>query len=132
MFVNRITRTAAVALAILATGASVAVARPADHVEGYTLPHDFQSADSRDDAQPQTRQDFRSPDTVDAANGRGAYNSPEVIVIKDPQPTVQPTADGLDWADAGIGAGSLLAVSLIALGGGLLVVQRRGGRQLAG
>ena len=33
--------------------------------------------------------------------------------------------DGLDWADAGIGAGGLLGLGLIALGGTLVVVRRR-------
>ena len=70
--------------------------------------------------------DLRSPDTRDYAEGRGTYNSPEVVVVKAPVPAPEPTATGINWEDVGIGAGGLLAASLIALGGTLLVVQRRG------
>jgi hypothetical protein len=78
----------------------------------------------------QTRQDLRSPDARDAAAGRGTYNSPQVVVVKVPQPSPaaapEPSsAGGIDWADAGMGAGSLLGLSLIGLGGALVVVHRR-------
>jgi hypothetical protein len=67
-------------------------------------------------------QDMRSADTRDAANGRGTYNSPRVVVVK--LPAAEPSsADGLDWADAGLG--SLLGLGAIGLGGALLVVHRR-------
>ena len=97
MFVNRITRAAAVALAIAAAAAPAAVAKPVDTSAEYTLPHDFQAADAADNArnadnadnagavvprglyepmspdqQPQPPLDLRMPDTIDAANGRGA------------------------------------------------------------
>ena len=45
---------------------------------------------------------------------------------------MQPSADGMDWADIGLGAGSVMGLSLIALGGGLLIVRRRGAQPLAG
>lgn len=49
-----------------------------------------------------------------------------------PAPVSEPTsAGGVDWEDVGIGAGGLLGLSLIALGGGLVIVHRRGTRQLA-
>ena len=66
----------------------------------YTLPHDFQTADTRDavvsrglyepitpSEQRQPPQDLRNPDTVDFANGRGTYNAPEVVVVKAPEPS---------------------------------------------
>jgi hypothetical protein len=34
-------------------------------------------------------------------------------------------ASGIDWGDAGLGAGGLLGVTLIGLGGTLLVLHRR-------
>jgi hypothetical protein len=146
MTTHRITRIAAVALAIAAAAAPAAAARPVDGPADWKLPQDFQTADTqaptavtsrglyepmRPDEQPQPPQDLRSPDTVDYANGRGTYNSPEVVVVGAPAPVAQPTAGGVDWEDVGIGAGGLLGLSLIALGGGLVVVHRRGARQLA-
>lgn len=131
MFSHRLTRIAAVTAALAATAAPAA----------YGLPQDLRSPDARDAAQhrgiyepmqpeeqPQTRQDLRNPDTVDYANGRGTYNAPDVVVVEAPAPAPEPTATGIDWEDVGIGAGGLLGASLLALGGALLVVQRRGAR----
>lgn len=73
----------------------------------------------------QARQDLRSPDARDAAEGRGTFNSPQVVVVK-AQPQTRPAlTNGIDWADAGIGAGSLLGMSLLALGGTLFITHRR-------
>jgi hypothetical protein len=145
MFKHRIMRTVAVALALGAVAAPTAAARPMDAQPGATLPHDFQTADTRDtvvprglyepirpEDQPQPPQDLRNPDTVDLATGRGAYNSPEVVVVDLPKPVSAPvSAGGIDWADAGLGAGSLLGITLIGLGGTLFIVHRRGTRRLA-
>ena len=87
--------------------------------------------DTRDAAQTaQALQDLRSPDAGDAAEGRGTYNSPPVVIVKVPQPSPAAApgpspAGGIDWADAGIGAGSLIGLSLIGLGGWLVIVHRR-------
>ena len=86
----------------------------------------------RPEDQPQPAQDLRMPDTIDAANGRGAENAPEVVVVEAPQPAPQPVADGMDWADIGLGAGTVTGLALVALGGGLLIVRRRDTGQLAG
>lgn len=143
MFTNRLTRTIAVAVAIAAAAAPAAVARPIDGPAGYSLPPGFETADTRDSpaatrgiyepvpAEP--KQDLRSADTRDYADGRGTYNAPEVVVVKAPQePAVEPTSGGgIDWADVGLGAGSLLGLGLIALAGGALILQRRGAKQLA-
>jgi hypothetical protein len=131
MFSHRLTRIAAVTAALAATAAPAA----------YGQPQDLRTPDARDAAQhrgiyepmqpeeqPQTRQDLRNPDTVDYANGRGTYNAPDVVVVEAPAPAPEPTATGIDWEDVGIGAGGLLGASLLALGGALLVVQRRGAR----
>jgi hypothetical protein len=119
MTTHRITRIAAIALAVAATTAPAASAD--DH---WRYPH-------LGSAPQEQSQDLRSPDTFDYANGRGTYNSPEVVVVPAPEPAAQPTAGGVDWEDVGIGAGGLLGLSLIALGGGLVIVHRRGARQLA-
>jgi hypothetical protein len=74
---------------------------------------------------PQAPQDLRTPDTRDYADGRGTYNAPDVVVVEAPAPAPEPTVTGIDWEDVGIGAGGLLGASLLALGGALLVVQRR-------
>jgi hypothetical protein len=146
MYKNRLIRTAAVALAIAATAAPVATARPIDGPignAGYALPDGFQTADTRDSPaatargtyQPvpaEPKQDLRSADTRDYADGRGTYNAPEVVVVKSTPPVAEPTSGGgVDWADVGLGAGSLLGLGLIALAGGALIVQRRGAKQLA-
>ena len=148
MFTHRLSRTVAVALALGAVAAPAAVAMPdAGPVVAskYTLPHDFQTADTRaavvarglyepipPSEQRQPPQDLRNPDTVDFANGRGTYNSPEVVVVDVPTPESAPvSAGGIDWADAGLGAGSLLGITLIGLGGALFIVHRRGTRRLA-
>lgn len=91
---------------------------------------DLRSPDARDAALASEldnslpAQDLRSPDARDAAAGRGTFNSPEVTVVKLAQPSPSPD-DGLDWADAGIGAGALLGLLLLGLGGTLAVMHRR-------
>ena len=129
MLTNRLIRAGAVALAVAAAAAPAAVAKPMDAIADYKLPHGFQTADPSD-VTPAPSQDFRTPDTKDYAEGRGTYNAPEVVVVK--QPVVQPAADGMDWADIGLGAGSVMGLSLIALGGGVLIVRRRGAHPVAG
>jgi hypothetical protein len=87
---------------------------------------DRRSRDARHAAlAAQTPQDLRSADARDAGEGRGTFNSPRVVVVKT-QPQTRPAlTNGIDWADAGIGAGSLLAISLLALGTTLLILHRR-------
>jgi hypothetical protein len=123
MFNHRLTCTAAVAVAIVAAGAPAASAEPYDS----RLSIDALPAFPTSAVEPP--QDLRNPDTRDFAEGRGTYNSPEVVVVKAPAPVAeQATGGGIDWEDVGIGAGGLLTASLIALGGAMLVVQRRSAR----
>jgi hypothetical protein len=56
-------------------------------------------------------QELRSPDARDAADGRGTFNTPDVTVVKLPQPAPVHADRGVDWADAGIGAAILLALA---------------------
>jgi len=104
---RRITRSTALGLALAALAAPTAFAQ-----------QDLRSPDARDAARAAPtaaaqRQDLRSPDARDAAAGRGTFNAPEVTVVRLPQPA--PAADGgIDWGDAGIGAGGLLTAILLA------------------
>jgi len=87
-----------------------------------SAPVDLRSPDARDAAASvsTTPTDLRTPDTRDAAQGRGAAQAPTVMVVRMPQSV---HSDGLDWGDAGIGAGGVIA--LIALGSGAAMVLRR-------
>jgi hypothetical protein len=107
---RRLTRSTAVGLALAALAAPTALARP-------------QAPDVHARAGAAQKQDLRSPDTRDAAEGRGTYTAPNVMIVKVPEP-VQ-AQGGIDWADAGIGAGGLLAMVLLGVGGSLAVVHRR-------
>jgi hypothetical protein len=71
--------------------------------------------------------DLRMPDTVDAANGRGPATAPDITVVRvpTPAPVAAPSSGGVDWADAGIGAGGALAMIVLAGGSALAVVHRR-------
>ena len=111
------THTAAVGLAVAAVSAPVAVAGTVD----------LRSPDAVDAARAaavHNTQDYRSPDTRDSAAGRGTFNAPRVTVVRVAQPS-QVTSGGFDWGDAGIGAGGVLALVLIAVGGSLMVTHRR-------
>jgi hypothetical protein len=118
---SRITRPAALGLAIAALAAPSAIAQE----------QDLRSPDARDAAaaaesqQGQPAQDLRSPDARDAADGRGTFNAPEVTVVKLPESS--PQGGGIDWGDAGIGAGGVLGLVLLATGGTLALVHRRNG-----
>jgi hypothetical protein len=85
---------------------------------------DLRSPDARDSAgTAQVPQDLRSPDARDSAAGRGTFSAPGVTVVKVPQ--VAPSAGGIDWRDAGIGAGAALGLTLLALGGTLALAHRK-------
>jgi hypothetical protein len=64
--------------------------------------------------------DARSPDSIDRAAGGVRPTAAVEIVPAGP-------SSGFDWGDAGIGAGSVAALVLLALGGGLMVMHRRHG-----
>ncbi len=137
---HRIIRSAGLALALAAFTAP-ATAAPLDLREpvspaAFPAPptsasQDLRNADSRDPAPvvASASQDLRSPDTVDAAAGRGTFSAPEVTVVKVPGPPAPASTSGggLDWTDAGIGAGGILAVVLVALGGTIAVLHRKHG-----
>jgi hypothetical protein len=82
---------------------------------------DLRSPDARDAATPQ---DLRSPDARDVATrapvGHEPIPAPRIIRV---------TPDRFDWGDAGIGAGGTIGLVLIATGGGMALVRRRGGQR---
>jgi hypothetical protein len=135
MFNRRITRTVAVTLALGAVAAPSAVARPIDSVPSQNLRGaDAQGAPSANDFagrgtyQPVPAvetQDLRHADTRDYAEGRGTYNSPDVVIVKAPAATEPVATGGVDWQDVGVGAGGMLSLALIGAGGALVVVRRR-------
>jgi uncharacterized membrane protein len=123
---------ATLAAALAATAfAGPALARPIDDQRALDAALAQERSYGSSVARPSDRgQDLRSPDARDAAEGRGTFSAPDVTVIKVTQPA--PTSSGIDWADAGLGAGSLLALTLLALGGAFAAVhRRRGARQTA-
>jgi hypothetical protein len=122
MFTHRLTRTAAVTVALAAAAVPAASAEPIDAARGgihYPTPA------------PEPPQDLRHPDTRDYAEGRGTYNSPDVVVVKAPAAAEPVATGGVDWEDVGIGAGGMLSLALIGAGGALVLVRRRS-VQLAG
>jgi hypothetical protein len=96
---HRITRTAGLALSIAALAAPTALAS-------------------------NTPPTLQSPDAQDAAAGRGTYSAPEVTVVKVPVVATDDRSDGFQWTDAGIGAGGMLGVIVLAGGCAALVTHR--------
>jgi hypothetical protein len=133
---HRVVRTAAVAATLAALApAGTAMAqdlRSPDTREAAAAaapPSDLRSPDVRDVAGrtvvPARAGDLRSPDVRDAAVGRGPHTAPTVMVVGVPQSVA--AGDGMDWADAGIGAGGALALVTVALGGAFVLGRRRHG-----
>jgi hypothetical protein len=69
-------------------------------------------------------QDLRAPDTRDAALDRGTFSAPDVTVVKLAPPAPVAVNAGIDWRDAGLGAG-LLAMTVLALAGATAILHRR-------
>ena len=111
MTIHRLTVLAALGLVLAALGAPAASAQ-----------QDLRNPDTRDGAEA-PYMDFRNPDT------RGMADSPragaDVTVVEVPK-LVRVADGGLDWGDAGIGAGILGALAALALGGTVAVARRRG------
>jgi hypothetical protein len=113
----RLTRTAPIA-AVLVFGA---LAAPAGAV-----PADLRSPDAanppefRTTYEPAPAGDVRSPDVVDAGQGRTPSTVPAPVV----QITGSSRPDGFDWADAGIGAAGALGLIAISVGGTMTLRRR--------
>ena len=121
MNAHRLIRSAALGLTVATLAAPTAGAVPAD----------LRSPDAQDAGKAaaiqrnQPRQDLRTPDPRDQAAGRGTFSAPEVTVVKVAEPAPAATDGGLDWTDAGLGAGGMLGLILLALGSILAVVHRK-------
>jgi hypothetical protein len=134
MHSKKITRTTATAIAAVLLAGTIGVpgvsARmPADRVPAGGWP-DMHASTAQALAKAHKRQDLRSADARDAAAGRGTFSAPDVAVVKLPESSAQPapaSSDGLDWTDAGIGAGGALTMVLLAAGGAVAVGHRRRG-----
>jgi hypothetical protein len=128
MYSTTIKRTTATALAAAALAAAAvapdASARIPDRVPPGGWP-DMHASVAIAAAEAREKQDLRSPDTRDAAEGRGTFNAPEVTIVKPPQTAPPASSSGLDLGDTVIGAGGALAVILLAGGGAFAVVHRR-------
>ena len=117
MYRHRIARAAALGLALGALAAPTAGAQPG---QPWSTP------DARDSAlQAPSAQNLSSPDARDVAEGRHRGAGPHVVIVTVPQKPPPAPANGIDWAAAGMGAGSLLGLSLIAFASALFVVHRR-------
>lgn len=133
----------ALAFAVGAVAAPVASAMPlrspdatdaALSVQPNPSPIDLRSPDARDAALPAEQStraaaasrversrpstDLRSPDARDAAHPRQIVSLPPVEIVRTED------ASGFAWGDAAIGAGALLALTLMG-SAGLLVLRRR-------
>lgn len=114
MSIDRIKASATLGLALVAIAAPTAFGQ-----------QDLRNPDTRDMAAEQAYFDFRNPDTRDVADHGG--ESPKVTVVE--IPVASPSGEGgLDWGDAGIGAGAMLGLVLLAAGGALAVTHRKGPR----
>ena len=134
MGIQRLTKSAAVGLAVAALSAPASAAqsdmRSPDARESDAIApaaQDLRSPDSRSviTAAP-ARVDLRTADSRDAGEGRGTFNAPEVVFVTGDGPA--PVSGGLDWGDAGVGAAGLLGMLAIGLGGAVAVGSRRRGR----
>jgi hypothetical protein len=123
---HRITRTAGIALSIAALAAPSALAD--------NPPQSLVSPDAQDAAAGRgTSQTLVSPDAQDAAAGRGTFSAPVVTVVKVPAVTTGNRSDGgIQWTDAGVGAGGMLGIVLLAGGTAVLVAHRPRRRVTAG
>jgi hypothetical protein len=136
---HRITRIAMAALAVGAVAAPTAGARadgpitnphsaPAAAVPVY---QDLRTPDAKDgyvfSRSPSV--DLRSPDAIDAAttpkHTTGLVPPVQVVHLSDK------AKSDFDWGDAGIGAGTVAGLALLALGGTAMVTRRRPGLRIS-
>jgi hypothetical protein len=123
---HRIAHTAGLALSIAALAAPGALAS--------TTPQNLVSPDAQDAAAGRsTAQSLVSPDAQDAAAGRGTFSAPQVTVVKVPAVATDGSdgGGGISWTDAGVGAGGMLGIILLAGGTAALVTHRPRRRAMA-
>ena len=139
---HRLTRSTALGLVLAALAVPTAAAMPVDPVSpsqtsgpaGTASPTPSQDLRNPDNVDPAASpwQDLRAPDVRDAAEGRGTFTAPAVTVVEAPEPAPA-VSDRIEWGDAGIGAGALLGLIVLSLGGTMAVARhRRGGAARSG
>jgi hypothetical protein len=126
---NTMQRAIALGAASVALTASPALARPADYPATHVTQSpagaassslDLRSPDAIDAGAAGTSSDLRSPDAIDAGATQAAATSSLAGTtsasagVTDAVVTTK-ADDGLDWGAIGIGAGGVVAVSLIGL-----------------
>lgn len=107
-------------------GAAVATALLAVPVAGARLA-DVPNQGAAQKVQPVVRTDARHAALLNGKDVRVEIVQPKVespTTVPAGQPAGADTSSAIDWSDAGIGAGSTLALVLLA-GGGILVTRRR-------
>jgi hypothetical protein len=92
--------------------------------ERYYSSYEQNAAESR----IQARQDLRSPDTRDIADGRQYPPTPTVVKLKEIEAPEPVTATGFDWVAAVAGAASTLGVILLMTAAAVIVTRRRAHR----
>jgi hypothetical protein len=109
---HRITTTAAIMLSLAAASAPAASARPTDLVPMGKQMHSAV---------------YSRPDKLMIAVGSPS-SAATLAKASAPQAAVriQTRQNRFEWGDAGIGAASVLALAMLALGFGLVISQRRG------
>jgi hypothetical protein len=111
---HRITTTAAVVLSLAAVGAPTATAMVSGTNPATTANQAPATVYSRPD------KSMIAVGSPSSAAILAKASLPQAAV------RIQAPQSGFDWGDAGIGAASVLALTMLALGGGLVISQRRG------
>jgi hypothetical protein len=114
---HRLGRSAALGLALAVLAASTASARPVD------LRSQMRTSSLAGTTSAAPHRFVGSPDAYDLNHPRSTSSAPAVTVVRVTGPA--PPGGGIDWGDAGIGAGGTLGLILLALGTTLVVVHRR-------
>jgi hypothetical protein len=112
---RRITRQAGLATAVLALAAPTAGATAPDHIDRM---QPAQPAPPTLVSGPQA-----SPDISDYAQGRTPGEQPAVQVVRVTREVA--TSRGFDWDSAGIGAGVVIGIVLVGVGGLMTIARMR-------
>jgi hypothetical protein len=134
---TRIRRAATLALVVAGLATPAAAAQSSDHetqvaaavgaghhaVQDLRMPDTVDAANRPSSTQPATpSQDIRMPDTRDFVLGRGTSTAPSVLVVSMPESVPE---SGIDWTGVGIGAGGVIGLVIVSLGGAVLVARRK-------
>lgn len=132
MTTHRFTRSAALGLALAAVAAPTASAQIHDEtIVGARQPALVSSQIHRETVVLTPKVMSALSQIRDETVARASQPTPirAETVVQSPQtspaPVSSPSADGIDWADVGIGAGGVLALIALGAGGAYVVVRHR-------